>query len=130
MNSKSKNKKEKIFNPAMIVLSIILQVIAINSMMAERGTFQFGGEWLIIPLFLLLNIIFEEAVFQMKKEANALFYVFKKYKIAHRTSTKKRWEKANCHTSKLNAAPTPSIKMIRTNRKVLKPVSKQYMHAS
>lgn len=130
MNSKAKHKKQNIFNPAMVGLSVILQIIAINSMMVERGNFQFGGEWLIIPLFLLLNIVFEEAAFQIKKEVNSLLYEYKKYKNSQKSSAKRTSEKAKSQSSKPNYVPNPSIRMIKTDRRILKPTSKQYMHAS
>lgn len=53
-NTKRINKNKINFKKAMIIISLLLQFICIATIYKERGYFAIGGEWLILPLIMLV----------------------------------------------------------------------------
>ena len=55
-------KKELIGLGINLAAGAVLTALAVNAMMESRGRFEFGGEWLIIPVILLLEYGIREVV--------------------------------------------------------------------
>lgn len=141
MNVKSIQKKNvrriSMMHLFLIAAAMILQIASVNAMMTERGSFQFGGEWLLTPMLILLYFVMQEGVRQAKKELRSWICAtnraaLKSRKIQHQKAIARATAASVSSKKRVISVSKPiqTISVLRSEQSLLRNAPKQYMHAS